>query len=258
VLFANQHALARLTPEQRQILVEAAADDVDRETGVDIANEREDTADLCRGGRVHFVQATPAEVDALRRAVAPVYAKLDADPENRQQITQIEQMRTNTPPEAPLRCPTTPTPHPAAEPIDGVYQYTLNYAELEAAHPDPGEINPGNVGTFTFVFDGGHFAETVENPQVCNWDYGTVSVTGSKLSLLYSGGGGIPATSANQAGDQFTVGWSLYRNSLTMRRVPGAVSPTPFVAEPWLRVSTTPSRSYLSARCPPPADALAG
>jgi hypothetical protein len=163
-----------------------------------------------------------------------------------------------SPPEAPLRCATTVSPHVAAGPLDGVYQYRLDYAELQAANPDAGEVNSGNVGTFTFVFDRRRFAETVENPQVCNWDYGTVSVTGSKLSLLYSGGGGVPATSANQAGDQFTLGWSLYRGSLTMRRVPGAVSPTPLVAEPWLRVSTTPSRNYLSARCPPPADALPG
>ena len=131
----------------------------------------------------------------------------------------------------------------------------MSYAELEAVHPDPGELNSGNVGTYTFVFDRGHFAETAENPQSCAWDYGSVSVTGSKLSLLYREGGG---TEPNSPGEQFTLAWSLYRDSLTMRRVPGAVSPTPFVATPWLRVSTTPSAAYLSKRCPPPANALPG
>jgi TRAP-type C4-dicarboxylate transport system substrate-binding protein len=258
VLFAGQRALARLTSDQRRILVQAAADDVDRETAVDVANAREFTADLCRARLVRFVDATPVELAALRRAVAPVYAELDADPENRQQIVEIEAMRTDTPPESPLRCPTTLSPRIAVGPLDGVYQYKLDYAELEAAHPGPGEINSGNVGTFTFVLDRGHFAETVENPQACTWNYGTVSVTASNVSLLYSGGGGIPAGTANQPGEQFTLGWSLYRDSLTMRRVPGAISPTPFVAEPWLRVSTTPARSYFSNRCPPPANALPG
>jgi hypothetical protein len=148
--------------------------------------------------------------------------------------------------------------HRAAGPLDSVYQYKLDDTELEAAHAPAGDINPSNVGTFTFVFDRGHFAETVENPQSCAWDYGTVSVTGSKLSLLYSGGGGIPASVASQPGEQFALGWSLYHDSLTMRPVPGAVSPMPFLAVPWLRVSTTPSRSYLSRRCPPPANALPG
>ena len=258
VLFSNERAFARLTPSQRRVLVEAATDDVEQETAVDVATEREFIADLCRARLLRFVDATPAELAALRRAVAPVYAVLNADPENRQQIAQIEAMRTNTPPEAPLRCPTTLSPRVAAGPLDGVYRFKLDYAQLEAAHPGPGEINSGNVGMFTFVFDRGHFAETAENPQVCTWEYGTVSVAGSKLSLLYSGGGGIPAGTANQPGEQFTLGWSLYRGSLTMRRVPGAISPTPFVATPWLRVSTTPSRSYLSARCPPPANALPG
>ncbi|MBV9002850.1 MAG: hypothetical protein JO304_27595 [Solirubrobacterales bacterium] len=258
VLFANGAAFARLDPAQQRILRQAVVDDVRAETSGEVAQEQEIAADLCRARRVRFVDATPIELAALRRALAPVYAELDRDPENRQQIAQIEAIRTNTPPQPPLRCPMTTALHRAAGPLDGVYQYRLDYTELEAAHADAGEINPSDVGTFTFVFDRAHFAETVENPQSCAWDYGTVSVTGSKLSLLYSDGGGVPASAANQPGEQFTLGWSLYRDSVTMRRVPGAVSPTPFVAKPWSRVSTTPSRGYLSRRCPPPANALPG
>jgi TRAP-type transport system periplasmic protein len=258
VLFANRGAFARLGPAQQRILREAVGDDVRDETSAEVAQEQQTAADLCRAHLVRFVDATPVELAGLHRAVAPVYAELDADRENRLQIAQIEAIRITTPPQPALRCTVTPALHRAAGPLDGVFQYRVDYTELKAAHADAGEINPSNVGTFTFVFDRGHFAETVENPQSCAWNYGALSVTGSKLSLLYSNGGVTPARAANQPGERFTLGWSLYRDSLTMRRVPGAVSPTPFVAEPWLRVSTTPSRSYLSKRCPPPANALPG
>jgi TRAP-type C4-dicarboxylate transport system substrate-binding protein len=258
VLFANRGAFARLSPAQQQILREAVDDDVRGETIGKVAQERQVTANLCRARLVRFVDATPVELAALRRAVAPLYGELDRDQENRRQIAQIEAIRTKTPPQPPPRCPMTTALHRAAGPLDGVYQYRLDYTELKAAHADAGDISPSNVGTFTFVFDRGHFAETVENPQSCAWNYGTVSVTGSRLSLLYSEGGGVPASAANQLGEQFALGWSLYRDSLTMRSVPGGVSPTPFLAVPWLRVSTTPSRSYLSRRCPPPANALPG
>ncbi len=258
VVFANSRAFAALTSAQRRILVQAAADDLQTETNFDLAQERQSTADLCRAGLVRFVEATPADLAALRRAVRPVYAQLDADSETQQQIAQIQALRAHTSPEPPLRCPTTPSPHVAAGPLDGAYKFTITYGELQAAGADPGELSADNVGTFTFVFDRGRFAETAENPQTCAWDYGSVNVTGSKLSLLYRAGGGISPGAANSPGEQFTLGWSLYRGSLTMRRVPGAVSPTPFVAVPWLRISTTPARSFLSARCPPPANALPG
>jgi TRAP-type C4-dicarboxylate transport system substrate-binding protein len=258
VVFANRRAFAALTSAQQRILTEAAADDVRAETNVELEQERQSSADLCRAGLVRFVDATAADLAALRRAVKPAYTELDADPENRQQIAQILAMRTAYAPQSPLGCSQVPKVSVSAGPLDGAYKFTITYGDLQAAGADPGELSAGNVGTFTFVFDRGRFAETAENPQTCAWDYGTVTVAGAKISLLYSDGGGTPPSAANSPGERFTLGWSLYRDSLSMRRVPAAISPTPFVAEPWLRVSTTPSRSFLSARCPPPANALPG
>ena len=258
VVFANRHTFAALTSPQRRILVQAAVDDVQTETKVDLVQERQSTADLCRGGLVRFVDATPADLVALRRAVEPVYARLDADPENQQQLAQIEAMRSRTSPEPQPMCPTAVPLRVAADRLDGAYRYNLDYAELQAAHADAGEVNSSNVGTFTFVFDGSRFAETVQNPQTCIWGYGTVRLTGAKVSLLFSSGGGTPPGAANSPGESFTLEWSLYRDSLSMRRVPGAISPTPFIVKPWLQISTTPSRNYLSKRCPPPANALPG
>ncbi|HLY49265.1 MAG TPA: hypothetical protein VKR21_08715 [Solirubrobacteraceae bacterium] len=256
VVFANARVYARLTAAQRRILREAAADDLRAKTSLDVAQERQSTADLCRARLVRFVQATPVELVALRHAVEPVYAELEAIPQTRQQIAQIEAMRSALAPQPPLTCGQGAELSARAGPLDGAYRFTVTYGMLQAAGADAGELTNGNVGTYTFVFDRGHFAETAENPQSCAWDYGSVSVKGSELSLLYRAGGGTGA--ANSPGEQFTLGWSLYRDSVTMRRVPAAISPTPFVAVPWLRVSITPSRRFLSAQCPPPTNALPG
>lgn len=257
VVFANGRVYAGLTAAQRRILREAAADDLRAETRVDAVQERQSAADLCRGRLVRFVEATPADLAALRRAVEPVYTELEASPQTRQQIAVIEAMRSALGPQHPLTCGQAAELSAPAGPLDGAYRFAMTYGMLQAAGADPGELtNPGNVGAFTFVFDRGRFAETVENPQTCIWGDGTVKVAGSEISLLYSEGGGTPPGGANSPGEQFTLEWSVYRDSLTMRRVPGAVSPTPFVAAPWLRVSTTPSAGYLNKRCPPPANAL--
>jgi hypothetical protein len=206
---------------------------------------------------LQFVTATAADLVALGHAVQPVYAMLDRDPETRREIVQIQAMRQHTPPEPPASCARTEQTIAEAGPLDGVYQYTVSLGSLRAAGAEPSELNPGNVGATTFVFDRGHFAQTTESPQSCTWEYGKINVTGRRISLLYSAGGGT-AGEANSPGELFTLDWSLYRDELTMRRVPGATSPTPFVAEPWRRVSTAPSRSFLSRRCPPPASALPG
>ena len=260
VVFADDNALARLTPTQRRILTRALTADIIPESNAVQSDESYSTAVLCRRHHLRFVTATPGDLRALGRAVQPVYSELDRNAQNRRQIAQIETMRTSVPAARAPSCALSAVPAAklgSLDQLDGVYRFTINnYGELKAAGADSGEFNPGNLGTFTFVFDRGRFAQTTENPQACVWDYGTVVATGSKITLLYSDGGGSPPGAANQPGDQFTMKWSLYRDLLTMRRVPRVAVPTPFVVRPWLRVSTTPSYGYLSKRCPPPADAL--
>jgi TRAP-type C4-dicarboxylate transport system substrate-binding protein len=260
VVFANDNALARLTPAQRHILIRALTADIIPESNVVQSDERYDTAGLCRRHHLRFVAATPVDLRALGRAVQPVYRELERNAQNRRQIAQIEAMRRSVPAAAAPSCALAGVPAAklgSVGRLDGVYRFTIdNYAELKAAGASSGELNPGDVGTETFVFDRGHFASTTENPQDCVWAYGTIMVTGAKISLSYSDGGGSPPAAANAPGEQFTLKWSLYRDSLTMRHGPGGAGPTPFVVRPWLRLSTTPSYGYLSKRCPPPANAL--
>jgi TRAP-type C4-dicarboxylate transport system substrate-binding protein len=255
VLFANGKAWAALTPAQRRILAQAVTGEVAAETNVVRANDRTDTAILCRRGQLRFLTASPADLAALRRVVQPVYDQLERDPQTRRYIRQIEAMRQGIAPEPAPGCAQTPPLAQRAGPVDGVWRYTDTPADLQAAGAPQGDIVPENYGTFTMVIDRGRFAFTQENRQACTWAYGTFTVRGDRFEQLVIDGGGIaPDNAVNKPGELFTFGWSLYRGVLTLYPVKGAVSPVP--PKPWVKISTTPSARFLSKRCPPPVGAL--
>jgi TRAP-type C4-dicarboxylate transport system substrate-binding protein len=253
VLFAYGKAWAALTPAQQSILTRAVTVDLDAETNVVRGDERTETAMLCRRGRLRVVDASPAGLAALRRAVQPVYTQLERDPQTRRYIRQIEAMRQEISPEPAPACPPAPQLAGKAGPLDGVWRFTATAADLQSAGWSQGDIVPENYGTFTIVIDRGRFAFTNENRRACIWAYGTFTVRGNQFEELITDGGGIaPTGAANKPGELFTARWSLYRGVLTLSPVIKAPSPP----KPWLRISTAPSRRFLSTRCPPPAGAL--
>ena len=259
VVFASREALAKLTPAQQRILARAVAADVIPETNVLRDDQRTAIADLCRSHQLRLVVAGSADVVALRQAVQPVYAQLERDPGTRRQIAAIQAMRAGIAPEPAPGC--SPAVRPAAKAgiLDGVYQFTSTPADLRAAGAQPSEVIPENYGAYTIVVDRGRFALAQQNTQACTWEYGTITVKGGTLQLLIINGGGLAPTGAlAKPGELWTYRWSLYRDVLTLRRVTGAVSPTPTMARAWRRVSATPSTRFFSHRCPPPVNALGG
>jgi TRAP-type C4-dicarboxylate transport system substrate-binding protein len=256
VLFANSTAWDRLTPRQRQILMQAASGDTAAETTFVRDSEQTDTAVLCRRG-LRFVSASPADLAALRRAVQPVYGQLERDSQTAHFIRQIEAMISGIPPEPAPSCANSARLAAGAGPLDGVWQFSDTAAGLAGAPGNSAGPVPENWGTWTFVFDRGRFAITQEDRQACTWGYGTYTVKGDKFSWLFTDGGGIaPDGAENKPGEFFVYRWSLYRGMLTLYPVPGAVSPSNFLVKPWALISTTPSARFLSRRCPPPAAAL--
>jgi TRAP-type C4-dicarboxylate transport system substrate-binding protein len=257
VLFASRKAWAALTLAERRVLRQAATGDQIAETQAVRFDERTETAILCRRG-LRFLTASPADLAALRRAVQPVYGQLERDPPTQRYIRQIEAMRKGVAAEPAPGCGHTARPAGKAGPLDGVWQFTTTAADLRALPGvSQGDIVPENYGTYTFVIDRGRFAFTQENRQACTWAYGTFTVTGDRFEQLFTDGGGIaPDGAANKPGELFTFRWSLYRGTLTLYPVKGAVSPNPSLGKPWPRISTAPSARFLSKRCPPPAGAL--
>lgn len=258
VVFANGKAWAALSPAQQAVLTLAVTGDVAAETNVVRGEERTDTATLCRRGRLRFLDASQAGIAALRRAVRPVYAQLERDPQTRRYIHRIEAMRQGIPAEPAPGCGHTARLTGTAGPLDGVYQFTDTAAESQAAGMAPGDaVVPENYGAWTLVLDRGRFAFTQEDRPACTWGYGTFTVRGNKMEWLVTNGGGIaPDNATDKPGEDYLFGWSLYRGVLTLSPVKGAISPGNFRAKPWARVSTTPSARFLSKRCLPPAGAL--
>jgi TRAP-type C4-dicarboxylate transport system substrate-binding protein len=257
VIFANERSYGRLTGDQRRILRTAAANVVPEKVDAERGLEAESAATLCRKGRATFDSATPAQLQALRRAVEPVYRDLERDPGTHDAIEAIERLKQQLaePPAELAKCERAagaPASGAATE-IDGVWRMDT---DRRAAAPDN---LAENWGRWIYVFDRGRFAITQENQDACTWGYGTFAVDGNRMSWTFTDGGGIaPNNAMNRPGEFFVFDFSAYRDTLTVAPVKGEIAPLNFRAKPWRRLSDTPSREYFSKRCPPPAVAMHG
>jgi TRAP-type C4-dicarboxylate transport system substrate-binding protein len=254
VLFAAGRSYGRLTAGQRQVLSTAVTKLVPKATTLLRSSDAEASGDICRRGRLSFDTATAGELRALRRAVEPVYRDLERDPTTRAAIKAIERLKKQlAQPPAGL-----PTCHRGAEPpasgataIDGIWRMDTD------RHAAGADYQAENWGRWIYVFDRGRFAITQENQEACTWGYGTFSVVRSQMTWTFVDGGGIaPNEAQNKPGERFVFGLSVYRDTLTVTPVKGAISPSNFREKPWRRLSSTPSRRFFSKRCPPPAAAL--
>ena len=231
VLFANQKAFDALPASARGVLQEAAAAAVPVATSGLKALEAADVGIICRRGRARFVYATTAQLEQLRSGFAPVYAWLRADPSTATAIDQINGMRSGL-----EQAVTTETPTckgtagnvgqpPAVTPVDGVWQTTFSKAELAASPLNNDENNDGNWGTLTWTLAHGKFRLTQTNNVTHGSGSGTYTVTRDILTIHQDNG------------EVFTLRWSIYKNTLTLRRDESlGVGPLPLVLKPWTRL----------------------
>jgi hypothetical protein len=111
VLIASPHRLASLTAQQRGWLQLAARDAAGDSVALAASGAAVSVGQACAIG-VRFVTATPVDLAALRRALAVVYQSLEADPQTRAFIRQIQRLKTMTPPGPGLRIPASCTRAP--------------------------------------------------------------------------------------------------------------------------------------------------
>lgn len=258
VLFANSALFDALTAGQQRALRLAAHSTIPAQLAWDRASDQEAGNDICRAGIVTFETATSADLAALRAAVQPVYDGLERDPATRRAIQAIEAIKTalNDAPDPGPRCERSGrAPTTAKTALDGVWEMNTKIGD-EPTDPTP---IAENYGHWVYVFDRGRFAITQEYENACTWGYGRYTVHGHQTAWTFTDGGGIaPNGAENKPGEFFRFNWSRYRDSVRLSSVKGAISPLNFDGRPWRLLSATPSRRYLSARCPPPASALSG
>ena len=138
-LLANPARLDALTVEQRRWLEKAARDAATHAAALaDI--DAKALSDTCSaGGR--FAHASDGDVAALEAAFAPVYAKLEQDPETKAFIERIRTLKQSTPPDPELTVPSDCTgkapEHVAADTgnapaeLNGTYRYVLTQADAD-------------------------------------------------------------------------------------------------------------------------------
>jgi TRAP-type transport system periplasmic protein len=106
VLFANPGRLASLTTRQRASLQQAAKEAAADSVGLTSDNVTYIGRACAMGAR--FENATAADLAALRRALSVVYQNLEADPQTRAFIQQIQRLKNATPagpaPQIPAGC----------------------------------------------------------------------------------------------------------------------------------------------------------
>ena len=265
VLVANADAMGKLTADQRDVLRRAAARSVLTASNAQQADEQEATGALCRRGALRFVDAGPADIAQLRAAGNRVRDWLSDDSATRGYLADIDGLRDHATVAASTEIvPSCDGIAPEAvtvaapgrrTPLDGTWTMRTTMQQLKGTDDltegdAGGDAVPENYGEWVFVVDRGRFAFTQENGPACTWGYGTWTTEGPEVEWRFTDGGGIaPTSAANKPGELFDYGWSLYRDTLTLTRVDGAVSPGNFLAQPWHRVSQSAQPHRFFSRC---------
>jgi TRAP-type C4-dicarboxylate transport system substrate-binding protein len=177
VLLANPSRLARLTGQQHGWLEQAAEDAVGRSAALTEGANRDAQGlrNACQSG-ARFATASQADLAALRKALAPVYASLEQDPQTKAFIQRIQALKQSTPAAAPLAIPAGCTGKATEQPaqrsgtvpaaLNGTYRYVLTKEEarkggeadlseypsvvtatLKDGHMDKGPGEPGTTYT---------------------------------------------------------------------------------------------------------------
>src|SRR5918994_4720985 len=257
---ANTEAIERLTDEQRDVLEEAARESLDDSVRQLEANEQEAVGILCRRGLVRFDRADETALGQLRAAAEPVISELSKDAETAAVLADIAGFRikgssvadNETVPTCEGIIPELGAQAPGEKgPLDGTWTMSETFQDVVAKGAPPDESHVvENFGDWVLVVDRGRFAYTQQNGPACTWGYGTWQTDDNRVQWRFVDGGGIAPNGANtKPGEVHDFTWSLYRDTLTLGPVEGAVSPETYFGQPWRRVSGTPQPDQLFARC---------
>jgi TRAP-type C4-dicarboxylate transport system substrate-binding protein len=236
-LVINRKTFESLTPGQQDALREAGAAVLTRQLDEQQKISAEGGGVLCQRG-LRFVHASSQDLAALRRAVQPVYDKLEGNAQTKSFLRRILAMKHETrdasTPDSPSCSPSKAAAGAAdqnATVLDGVYRTSVTRKEL-ADSPlllDAAEANEGNWGDFTLTFDHGRVTFAGRNESGSGSTSGTYTLDGKAIRLSF--------TEGMNAGEIFAGRWSLYRDVLTFERDEslGGI-PTPYLVKPWHRV----------------------
>jgi hypothetical protein len=133
------------------------------------------------------------DLAGLRRAVQPVYAQLERNPETRSFLRRIQAMKRAiaAPPDDPACAPSASATGAAdqqATALDGVYRTSFTRKELANSSllMDPAEINDQNWGEITLTLDRGRVTFELRNELASAKSSGTFTVHGDAVVFTYT------------------------------------------------------------------------
>ena len=234
-IFMNRDAFDALTSEQQEILREAGRETLAPELADVARDSSEALAEACIRGAITLVSASAADLAALREAVQPVYEELESDPDTRELIGDITEMRAAEPAMAPAlpRCRRANGKAKAvAAALEGRWKMNWTRKELIAVGI-PEKILLKDLpqkGWVVYEFRAGRFRTIIPNGTA--FGRGTYSVEGDVLSLVYD----APAPPGYIAGNVYRHRWSIYRDTLTFSRFPDSDADLVLLVNPLTRV----------------------
>ncbi|MGN9845486.1 TRAP transporter substrate-binding protein [Nonomuraea sp. H19] len=186
-LVIRSDVLSRLPADQRKVLTDAARS-VSAWSLERLPSEAEEAKRYCgKGGKV--VLASAADLQALEKAVRPVYAELERDAVTKELIGRIREMKAGQP--QALSCGTGEREEPKAGPSrdpgpfpEGVYRVEISAEEFSKAGVTRGTaLRHGGVNTL-IVKDGTWLWRGPEGERMCGGPY---SVTDGRIKLQLDG-----------------------------------------------------------------------
>jgi TRAP-type C4-dicarboxylate transport system substrate-binding protein len=222
-IFMNRDAFDALTPEQQEILRDAGRETIAPELEDVARDSAEALSAACARGAITLVSASAADVTALREAVQPVYEELESDPETKELIGDITEMRSAEPAAASAlpRCRQAGGNAKArAATLEGRWKLTFTRDDLIAVSAS--ETGGASVGTnitkdlparITAIseFANGRYTASVGGRVVAR---GTYTVNGDVMTLVFD----PPVPAGYIAGHVYRQRWNVYRDSLTFSR----------------------------------------
>jgi TRAP-type transport system periplasmic protein len=182
ILFANPDRLAGLTGRQRGWLQQGAQDTAGRSAAL-ADRDAQSLNNTCQSG-ARFANASQADLAALRKAFAPVYASLAQDPQTKAFIQRIQTLKQSTPAAAPLAIPAGCTGKAPAQPavsqgtapadLNGTYRYVITKEEARKAGDPEWDKNPTVT---TVILKDGQMDKGPGGPGT------TYSVTGDRITF---------------------------------------------------------------------------
>jgi TRAP-type C4-dicarboxylate transport system substrate-binding protein len=246
-LVANADRFDELTAEQQEILREAAEQTLRHV--VDTRTREVDAArEACRNG-AELVMASAADVAALRRAAAPVYAVLERDPTAKELIAAIRALATRKGGSAAAPACTLSQAPPApgasagggAKPTipEGAYRAEITFEEMVARGVDPTTAST-NSGIITLTLDDGRWRGHAQSDRYTGPDCtGRYSYSRRRVTFVADD---IPACGTARGLVLFSAVWSVSNDFLRFTQVRSGEGLDLFArvlwgSEPWQKVS---------------------